>query len=161
MTNKYDTGEQLQFKIEERDDPRTWSDEIVPDCEKIINIDAYTQQYWEMALYIVNLWSGYRGRCKLYNTASNERTKHRVRNVLDKYYKGNLDVLMRATNQDAQELQWALESFADICAKVYVKSIDWGWLESHITDGKDAASYRGKIQRRLAKVKTPVSLCDL
>ncbi|MBR0460983.1 hypothetical protein IJI91_03325 [Candidatus Saccharibacteria bacterium] len=161
MTNKYEVGEQLQFKIEEADDQRTWSDELVPDCEKIVNADALSAKYWNTALTVIDFWSKYQGRCKLYNTASNPNTKFRVMNVIRKYYNSNINELMRDITQDEQELRRLLEVLDDLCLEANVESISRGWLDTHVTDGKTAASYRGKIKTRIKNLAEPVSLRDL
>lgn len=160
MANKYETGEQLQFKIEEGDDLRTWGDELVPDCEKAVD-EALSEEYWKAALMVIDFWSKYQGRCKLYNTASNPNTKFRVMNVIRKYYNSNINELMRDITQDEQELRRLLEVLDDLCLEANVESIGRGWLDTHVTDGKIAASYRGKIQTKLKNRAQPISIRDL
>ncbi len=147
MGNNYD-GDQLQFDINVKESARTYDSGAIA-------------KYWDLALVIINLWSSYQGRCRLYNTASNPNTRFRVVNVIRKYYKGSMSELMKFINQDAEELKQLIEEFEDLCIKFNVEKIGRGWLDTHITDGKIAASYRGKIQTKLKNRAVPISLKDL
>ena len=117
--------------------------------------------YWKRALEVVNAWSKYQAKKKLFQDANNPETAHRVREVVEKYYGGDAERISFSVNKTRNQFRQALRDFQGTCKVSEVEAIDVAWLEEHVTNAKAAGSLRGKIKRRLNKKAPIVALSEI
>lgn len=136
----------------EEEQLKKWDDGICPDEQKAISLrELQNRLYWEQALNVVNSWSAYNGKKKLYINATHSETENKVRHVLNKSFAGNPSKVADRRDQLKLILAKDLATFTDICQDFKMPVITENWCFNNIPNGKVAASLRGKINRLIAK----------
>ncbi|MBQ3352829.1 hypothetical protein IJG89_00545 [Candidatus Saccharibacteria bacterium] len=170
MPKKSETG--TFFDI----DPENWGDYVdhardSDDCHrdgkkkkkkaKVSHLpDIDPTPYWEACLNLVNAWADYQKVKKLLINAQFDETEHKVRPVVDGYW-GDINKLQCSVDERSQLVDSALRCHELLCSRYGVEPVSRDWLYHRLLGAKDYASYRGKIQRRKARYKEPVSLKKL
>ena len=123
----------------EEDDERTWRREVV--------IDVAT--FWTAALALLNTWSEYRSKAKLYFNATHDETRPAVWPVIVKSYNGNLDQLLDHEGELSELVNFKLKTFNDLCDMFEVDTISRQWLYDNLKDRYDYGPLRSKLKRRI------------
>lgn len=117
--------------------------------------------YWFFSKEIIDLWSQYNSKKKLYIAATHSETYFKIKDIVDKYYGGDANRIKKAENMLSIELDGKLERFEKYCSKLGIESVSRDWLYRNVVDGKAAAKYRGKINRKAYKSAPVKSIKDL
>lgn len=119
------------------------------------------EDFWSLWLDLVDLWGQYRGAKELYNNATSGNTEFVVRDIVDKYYKGqssrikkHRDELLAQVNARIKELN------QDLSARGFTE-VDKCWLREHIGNSDQSESVRGRIKTKLKGLKDPIDLVNL
>lgn len=147
VTSEFDDD----YGIEEFDDERTYRTEVVVDVVA----------FWTAALALLNTWSEYRSKAKLYFNATHDETRPAVWPVIVKSYNGNLDRLLDHEGELSELVNFKLKTFNDLCDLFEVDTVSRQWLYDNLKDKDDYGPLRSKIKRRLASNKPAQSLREL
>ena len=147
ITSEFDDN----YAIEEKDDGRTYRKEVVVDVVV----------FWTAALALLNTWSEYRTKAKLYFNATHDETRPAVWQVIIDSYNGNLDRLLDHEGELSELVNFKLKTFNDLCDMFKVDTVSRQWLYDNLKDKDDYGPLRGKIKRRLDKNKPAQSLREL
>jgi len=112
--------------------------------------------YWLFLKEVIDVWMQYLSKKKLYINVTYEETYHKVAHVVAKYYDGNTGKIKKAEQTLSCTLNGKLERFEKYCSQTGVKPVTRDWLYQNVQDGKKAASYRSKIDRRINNGASPV-----
>ena len=145
--SEFDDG----YAFEEKDDERTWRTEVV------IDVAAF----WTAALALLNTWSEYRSKAKLYFNATHDETRRAVWDVIVKSYGGSVDRLLDHEGELSELVNFKLKTFNDLCDMFEVDTVSRQWLYDNLKDKNDYGPLRDKIKRRLSKNKPAQSLREL
>lgn len=152
-------GKSKDYQVEEA--LRVKDEESIADIDQSIVNTIDHSRYWKDALVVINDWAQYNSAKKLYYNALHKETYHRVKEIIDKYYGGNVSNIARRREELSDNLDIGLSNFLDDCEKEHVEEISRDWLYDHLQNGNDYEKMRKKILRRLGKNRWPVSLKDL
>ena len=139
------------YAFEERDDERTLRTEVVIDVAV----------FWTAALALLNTWSEYRSKAKLYFNATHDETRRAVWDVIVKSYGGSVDRLLDHEGELSELVNFKLKTFNDLCDMFEVDTVSRQWLYDNLKDKNDYGPLRDKIKRRLSKNKPAQSLREL
>ena len=139
------------YGIEEFDDGRTYRTEVVVDVVA----------FWTAALALLNTWSEYRSKAKLYFNATHDETRPAVWQVIVKSYNGSLDRLLDHEGELSELVNFKLKTFNDLCDLFEVDTVSRQWLYDNLKDKDDYGPLRSKIKRRLASNRPAQSLREL
>ena len=150
------------YFIEENDDPRTWIESSYQeDVEEAKEPSEDYSDYWKAALIVINDWSEYMGKKKLYINATHEETRHKVAHIIDESFGGSLGKLKSRENELSENVNLAVMTFEPICAKYKVAPVSRDWLYHNLKESRDYESIRNKCQNRLENNKKPETLKGL
>lgn len=148
-----------EYSFEEKDDERTtWIE--VPDAEPF-DAEVTATEYWQTAVEVVNAWSQYRAKAKLYFNATHEETRNAVWHVIVEKYDGDVRNLEDHEGELSEMVNIRLDSFESVCQKFSVDKISRQWLYDNLKDARDYNLLRQKCLRRLRSDKPAISLRSL
>ena len=124
-------------------------------------IMAEYPDYWSTALALINAWSEYQAKRKLYINATCAATSHKVLDIINKHYKGNLQLLKNEMRKLYANVDRMLTVFRYCCEKFHLDTVDTMWLRRNLMQSSEYKSLRGKCQRRMNAGKAPVSLREI
>ncbi len=151
-----------EYSFEEADDPRTWyGSSYQEDTESSTEPAVDYSDYWKAALNVINDWSAYNGKKKLYINATHEETKHKVASVIEKSFNGSLGNLKSRENELSENVNLAIMTFEPICSKYGIKPVNRDWLYHNLKESRDYESIRKKCQRKMDSGKRPEDLRNL
>ena len=139
------------YAFEEMDDERTFRTEVVVDVVV----------FWRAALALLNTWSEYRSKVKLYVNATHEETRHAVWHVISQSYGGSLDRLLDHEGELSELVNFKLSCFNELCDQFEVDTVSRQWLYDKLKDSQDYGKLRAKIKRRMEANRPAESLREL
>lgn len=113
-------------------------------------------EYWCAAADLIEAWIEYQKKRKLFATALNEETKHRVQSVVDDYYRGDIDRLKKHTQALNRKFYEKLAVYIEYCRK---NNVDFS--EPHLkscTMQKDYTALSKGCEERMAAKTKPLPL---
>lgn len=119
------------------------------------------REYWETAIELINAWSAYQAKRKLYLNASDYETRHKVWHIVEKSYGGSMRWLESHRVELSDKVDLAIDGFSVICRKVGVEPVNREWLFQSLKESKDYKNIRRKCSRRMEAKKPPESLKNL
>lgn len=154
-------GATEEFTVEEFID--TYGEDALPDSGSPVykHEPPSPRIYWNAAIDLINAWSEYQAKKKLYINATHAETINRVRHVVVKNYDGNIRKVADHRNQLSEEVDNQLARFEDICAGFDVEPVNRVWLYRNLTEARQYASLREKCRRRLTRVRPAVALSKI
>lgn len=117
--------------------------------------------YWEAAIDLINAWSAYQAKRKLYLNANDYETRHKVWHIVEKNYGGSMRRLESHRVELSGKVDLAIDRFSMVCRKVNVEPVNREWLFRSLKESKDYESIRKKCSRRMEAKKPPESLKNL
>ena len=114
--------------------------------------------FWQAHLDLVNTWARYQAAKKMEISNSYPETEHKVAHVVDGYWSGSSKKLHQTVEYRSSLVDEAIKYCDAVCKRFQVESVSRDWLYENLLDGPDYASYRGKINRRMARNKPAQSL---
>lgn len=110
-------------------------------------------EYWQYAIYVINIWAEYQSKKKLLINATHDETRHRVQSVVNnkKYYDGSLARIRKRRDDLSGLVDDCLSGFNKICSLYKVDPVSREWLYDHLKGAKDYQSYRGKCLTRFSR----------
>lgn len=120
-----------------------------------------SHEYWEAAIELINAWSAYQAKRKLYLNASDYETHHKVWHIVEKNYGGDMQRLEDHRVELSDKVDLAIDGFGVICRKVNVEPVNREWLFRSLKESRDYKSIREKCSRRMEAKKPPESLKNL
>ena len=117
--------------------------------------------YWRAAENLVNAWSNYQAKKKLYINATHNETRHKVWKVVMDNYDGDVRKLKYHEERLSIEVDDYLERFEMACGYLGIESVSRDWLYRNLRNAKEYDSLRQKCRRRLNSKKPAQSLKEI
>ena len=117
--------------------------------------------YWNAAIDLINAWSDYQAKKKLYINATHPETFFRVAKVVKEKFDGNFQKIANRRDELSREVDCLIDRFEDICSGFDVEPVSRVWLYQHLKDADDYKRLREKCKRRLNRTRPAVSLAKL
>lgn len=161
---QFEDGESEEFAIEEF--VECYGEDALPELKENLEFELDTEIYWKAAIFLINAWSSYQEKKKLYINATHPETFDSVRDAVygkkeKRYYGGNTNKIKRRRDNLSKEVDEQIEHFENVCSGFDVEPVSRRWLYHHLRSSADYASFRGKCRRRLSKHKPAESLKKL
>ena len=124
------------YVFEEKDDPRTFTGELVADCERPRaskdNSAEIERAYWGTMSVLLETMSDYNGKFKLYKNYMDPLTRSRVEDVVREYYRGDLNRLRHVIELKETTLGSQLDRFNMFCRLYGFEPISCKWLMNNV-----------------------------
>lgn len=153
------------YVFEEKDDPRTFTRELVADCEKLRavkdNSAEIERAYWVAMSVLLETMSDYNGKFKLYKNYMDPLTRSRVEYVVREYYRGDLERLRHTIKLKKATLENQLDRFNVLCRIYGFELISCKWLMENVQNCGVVKKAQSCIAHHIKNADFPCEISEI